>query len=656
MKISGFDTETIDGLAFMLASQEGVVRVNSLADCVRALFAPHTSVGFFYNLDYDARAILKYLDIKSCQVLYIKTKVSIEDAELGRVTFEYLPRKYLGITLARKLKKCPIRKVELFDLWQYYGMKLDAAARKYLTGEVKDDMPLEIVKNLGAYLDKPEVMAQVSAYCWQDAKLCHALAEYLINALNECHIDVERFYSTGYLAKRVLAQHHTCVSLPYNVEQFAREAFHGGRIEVIQRGHFDTLHIYDINSAYPSTIQDLQDTCECSYAFSNVPQAERYFLDATLTLRDGLDFYPLAVKRNNRTIFPRLVNHRVTITDLEHKCLVRHGLIQSIEIHRALNITPITESKPFAFVPELYAEREKGAAQSLIFKLILNSMYGVFCERTKDYRLLSAGEEYQRYKADCNAIALHRVLGMYRACQDYWACDCMACTQARSAIRTLKIQASPTRGEIETLDGIYVRRNRAGRFNNAIYASYITAATRVKVFDFAMRNLGHVVAFATDAVMLDAPTECVINPVKTLGAFSAKESGHNAVMLGSGVYEYDTESSGRVTHFRGFSTNINIRQALLSCFGDTIRLPLERVVGMAAIVAAGVKSLESLNQFIDVEKALQLNFDTKRIWQSQFVTGLDALYSVSTSKPLTVTGAKSDVFAKLETVRGTKHE
>lgn len=155
---------------------------------------------------------------------------------------------------------------------------------------------------------------------------------------------------------------------------------------------------------------------------------------------------------------------------------------------------------------------------------------------------------------------------------------------------------------------------RAGAAWHPIYASIITANTRIRVT--RMQNeYPSVVAVFTDSVISTKPLDLELSTELGEWAFSCSGSG---VLVGSGVYQI-----GDKRRFRGFESREDLVE-LIKGADKVITITKKRPLGWREIVFHGWDT-EGINEFIDVEKHLTPNFDRKRIWINDWETFRDVV-------------------------------
>ena len=146
----------------------------------------------------------------------------------------------------------------------------------------------------------------------------------------------------------------------------------------------------------------------------------------------------------------------------------------------------------------------------------------------------------------------------------------------------------------------------AGYLFNPIYASVITANTRIKVSELSYYHDSAIVAVHTDSVILTTPIED-LSP--DLGEWSHVVSG-DGVVVGSGVYQIN----GNI-HYRGYTNIPDLSDLILGNKGKLKLDVLQKLVLSWRLVAFRGADINLINRFIeDDPKTLNLNFDTKRDW------------------------------------------
>lgn len=618
MKYTALDTETYRGKAFLLSHAEGVIELNSFADFLNAC----RKLGkrfVFYNLEYDISAILKFLPETLTKRLYLEKSVTYKGC-----TFRYLVGKYFKIKWG---KEC----FHFYDIYPFYQTSLDYAARKFL-GCRKIKVNRKLIANLSPAKYKRH-KAEIDKYAIRDAKLTQQLCDIITNALDECGIETQHLYSPGYIAKRYLKLQRVKVhEIGKAFRDFIRPAFHGARIEVTRRGKIPQANIYDIKSAYPSVIRELPNFSNAEYRLSKRIISKWYFVKCRIWMYEAESYLlPYEQKLDfgqKLTVFPRYQGQSVTITSVEFQYLKKHKLAR-IEIEQVLNIF-VRDRKPFRkLIDKMFKMRAASAGKNILMKLILNSLYGIFAERIREYKSVGMVRGY--YQAMRNLEGGYRELFVHRLAQkcpharNYWMMKC-ACKYCKFLRRRMRFRSYDDKPLFQYKSNWYFKREKPGRFRNIALASFITATTRVKIFDFQRKCGKDFIACFTDSVICTANRK--LKTGKGLGNLEFKEKSP-LLMIGAGVYETAGE-----TKMRGFKWHSKFSKLMRKYPRKRIyKIPQKMRVSTGIFVRRPLVTFDDFNQIYNDEKRLNLNFDSKRIWERPFRNGRDALHSQIGSKP-----------------------
>jgi len=160
---------------------------------------------------------------------------------------------------------------------------------------------------------------------------------------------------------------------------------------------------------------------------------------------------------------------------------------------------------------------------------------------------------------------------------------------------------------------------------NPVYGAIITENVRIKVAS-VQRDYPSTVAVFTDSVI--STKELPLELSDELGGWSLKTTGLG-VIIGCGNYQI-----GDKVRFRGFPIPNSLTD-LLNKSPPLITIPITRVITWR-LVAANHWDKDLVNRFQNMDKVLNINFDTKRMWEYKWQGGDDALTTVIESQPFIV--------------------
>lgn len=370
-------------------------------------------INLFYNLDYDARALIKWIPSDLWDDLRRSRPVKYLD-----YTFNYLPSKLFSITKDG-------RKTTFFDLAQFYGKSLDYNARKYLgMAKLEGISGSEIGTQPGIWFNR---LDDIIEYCLMDCKILARLGDNFNNMLYKTlNFSTKKFYSTGSLAQEYyLTQGYIpqLDNIPPEVLKMAWNSYRGGRIEILQRGTFKSIYEVDIKSAYPAKMTELLD-------YSNGQWEQIKTGDYTEDVDAGI--YRIKASWNYPKIapFPRYVEGTETlcypiqlvgtydeylVNEKELRFLDKHPDKCDYEILDGWEFFPFKYHYPFKDVVERLfqlKEEEEDPMKKLIYKLLLNSAYG----KTAQALLIDEESPIKRYETGrlWNPIYASRITSLTR--------------------------------------------------------------------------------------------------------------------------------------------------------------------------------------------------------------------------------------------------
>lgn len=570
-----FDTETQGGRAVLLtvagpSDQSAALEFPSgFAEGVRWL-SMYSGRFVAYNMDYDARALLKFLPQGPLLALYRDESVSWRGYRIGyRAGKEFTVHGPNGLSVA------------CYDIASFFQTSLAEAARKLLKREGKDAIPKSWYARMGDVLrGGGRARLKLLSYALKDAATCRALWVELdrqFRALGVPAATLARPLSPGNVASGYFGKRLRFPGLPQEVNWLARRAYAGGRIEVYQRGYFPRVWAYDINSAYPAEMAALPDPrglevfrgravrSDALYAVykvrANIPESVRIPpLVAWHPAADKLRIYPVG-------------RWTTWVTGPEFDLLRARGWLD--EVYEGCGL--LGSRRPWlAEIAALYKLRRERPEISQAIKLVLNSVYGKLAQiddRQEAARSVGPGSR--------------------------------------------------------SIGGKYVTsRERLSSTSNFFVAAYVTAGVRLKVWR-ALEKIGWdaCILSATDGILARRRL-----PAGDLGAglgeWSQTLSFGRAVVVGAGVYALGGPE-GWSNRLRGYRSSVPLRTLL-----DSGRTRLRVVSRVAYTLAEYALKGSALNEIVDVPRMLNVNFDRKRAWARSWDSAREILRRRMGSGPL----------------------
>ena len=359
-----------------------------------------------------------------------------------------------------------------------------------------------------------------------------------------------------------------------NIKDKIFSAYYGGRTETIKRGFYEIpLNYYDFNSLYPSVMVEalpLPNSVQYHEKGSIKDVYHRPGVSKVTVehLTDELPLLPL--RYNGKLTFP---SGKFTgwYTHIEIRKAVENGYSLH-KVHETVSYS--LSCYPFSdYVNIFYAKRLKakknGSSEQLIFKLLMNSLYGKFGERKHqvvkhfDLSLMSDKEKSELNKLELKAFTFDDD-GVGYATWDE------ECTSSHVL---------------------------------PIWPVYITAMARIKLWEKA-RYLDPIY-MDTDSIV----TEKVLESSTKLGELEKEYTISKAIFIKPKMYYMNT-NHGEIVRMKGVphATKEQFRQVL-----NNEKISYSKFVKLKEGIRRNIK----VNSIINIDKSIDLE-DNKRIWLTPF--------------------------------------
>jgi len=542
--VVGLDTETDEGRVTLIADHLGYYKViHNLDELLDYIFRGPLSktLNFFYNLDYDASAILKHLPYKNLDDLTDDTQTVYRGWRGHKLTVDYIPRKRLKLTVPKEVKKIKQDGVTKFkvlnhnvcfyDISQFYGDNHEdgSGGGRKLTQTYERIFKTPYTKRLDASKQFPvdEIDREAVQYCIEDARACHRLSQHFVK-LTRSIVNLRSYFSGASLGKALLRKHlwserykfnNTKSNPHYSLHKNALLTYGGGRIETFKRGRVGACNMADINSAYPWAMTQLWDMQgSVTHTTEYLPDCKHGFYRISADIPEYWSYGPLRYEIKNMLFYPVGYLPEVWVTKTELELLRDHAV--PVEILEATQLINDDRCHPFQWVNDIYGERcrlkDAGDPRELVYKTALNAGYGSLIQTIKK----KVGSE-------------DGVPNPYDRQEDW----------------------------VKNKRGHYTKTSyeyRAGAYFQPVYAAEITALTRVKLFKDTFKRMKDVIMYATDSITTQKPLKLDYTPNK-LGAYSQKTM-QDGYVLGSGVYTLIDDTGRPHLGSRGFGKRWNVLQ------------------------------------------------------------------------------------------------
>lgn len=387
----GYDTETLNGYCRLICDSDGnycfigayPTKSNDeiLTDILTFLTknAGKSGLRWFYNINYDFRAIIKYLSNDKLIELYNNNEVKFND-----FTISYLPSKFFRITRNNHSNT-------FYDISHFFAGGLDMNAEKYLHQNKMEEVNRSILGTSKQYWVENKYL--IIEYCIKDCVLTAKLADlFYSNLWNEIKFNPKNPYSAGSISQEFFINNSVFIptvdGIPENILRLHQNNYRGGRIEILKKGYFKKLDSYDLKSAYPSIMVNLLDYTNGKWIKSTEYDEKIHgiYNIKYKWLNKDVGVFPHTV--DNLTIYPNIINDYAytTVNEQEIIFLENHLNDCQYEILDGFQFIPYVEKYPYRdcilnlFEQKEIAEAENDQNKRLIYKLFINSIYGKTAE------------------------------------------------------------------------------------------------------------------------------------------------------------------------------------------------------------------------------------------------------------------------------------
>jgi len=609
-----FDSETEEGYTRLIADSNGrMIALSNLKDYLKFL-SKHQyreSVNWWYNLSYDQNSLLKFLDRDQRKEMIIRNQIDVDGFRIS-----IIPNKELQISTLVKDEynkdgsQKIARSVFFYDLAQFYDFKPLKDLAKLVNMEKVEVEDISHI-NWKKYIVDEIYHTLINDRCIIDSEITKLLADKLTNEINKVVI-VNKYKSKATIARQyVLENLKKKLDLPdYGLLQASLDCFHAGHIETMSMGSFKNIYNADINSAYP-------------YAMSQLPSTEGIYLRNRNYEPDAIySYFKIIIDYHNDFSSPLWFmkganNYHATglfntwITKPEYEFLTVSDFKPIIE--KAYHLKETSQTiKPFEnLINDLYerrmqAKRENDPIEKVI-KVILNSMYGV---------TINTVLKYEESEDDT----------------DIWIVNAY--------------------NEIIN----YQKTFKATNMYNPLFATQITALTRMKIFNDFKKYFKDINAISTDGIYLKKKPR-TIKVSEGLGNYSLDKI-NKYILLGSGRYfslDKDDKVENSHSRFRGVSVaptqmygamdinrdkkNIEVNKTKVIKLKESQKNSNYYNLSFSSFPLQQFNQKDLFNTFQTTQKKINF-YEQRRKWFGEFETIQDIFDTQLSSRPYNISELK----------------
>jgi len=441
------------------------------------------------------------------------------------------------------------------------------------------------------------------------------------------------------------------------------EAYSAGYIEAIRFGHADKGAYADIASAYPAIIVKLYDLKDADYSDgTGTPERAKYgytFIRGYINAPKHLKFNPITIKHpvHTSTNIRASGYYKASYTIEERDFMESLGC--TFEKEHWVKIETKGELSPLAKVAQAFIDLRKelmakGDSAQYMAKIASNSLYGILFECVNTFEEVTVQKREQEEIKD---TFYKDILKKYRKKIDFKGLENEIKKYFDTDYHKIRnmwhgntgMSPDVVKQELE-YEGIYLKKDhpvdilydlnelyrkdtsykttneytieqvikagyRAGEFFNPIYATIITARTRVllaKASQAIENNGGKVVALMTDSITWSGVPEMLPEQFwkeeKTLGYFEKPEAITDIISLGAGRYGFKNSKGYQTTKKRGIDAkdDLDWHQLLETAPSNTIQMKTRSLVSVGLVLGNHQYTYRDLGRVVEVNRDIDL--------------------------------------------------
>ena len=378
-----------------------------------------------YGGSYDANMMLSSLPKKCLQQIHdgkdsqkwysLHRMIDNQEIALG-----YRPRKSLAIgkLVKRQWNEAKQRwdgtydpSITIWDVSSFFRMPFVDALAAWFPEYIHDgilEFPDGLVIDLshmrkmkrGRSTFTVDDLDEMRAYCLDETRALVKLMERLRDYLAEIGVKLSKWHGPGAIASALLEDHgvkqHVNESTSprnasvgtalYDLYMAQKRAYSAGRVEQAQFGtYLGPVYNYDLHSAFPSEMVDLPSMHGLWRNVQGMSKRKYALIHVRWRFNDMLPWYPFFFRDDKGNIsYPPTGEGWYYRPEIDVALQAHHEgkLPGKLEIVESWEYEPYDDTKPFAFIPDLYNQRlqwktkEHYNPAEKVIKLALNSFYG----------------------------------------------------------------------------------------------------------------------------------------------------------------------------------------------------------------------------------------------------------------------------------------
>lgn len=378
--VIALDGEGIDGRYVLLANNNGDYIENYLGlrteECLRWLASlDKESLKFGFAFTYDVNMILKDLSYDHLKLLRQNSQVRWGD---------WYIRHYPGKLFLAKNRVTGLS-CSVWDLYPFIQSSFVKFLEKFELTNSNEIERISSMKDQRSDFSNLDPIA-IREYCVSECRLLEKGTSMFLELFDDMGYRTNAYYSPGTIAVLEMRKRNVRAyksAPPSELFTLSDRGYFGGRAECSQVGPlYGDYRQYDINSAYPFAAKDVP--CLACGFWRQTTDVFRYGIyRIKWRCRDGTTWGPFPWRPAKSGSLKYPISGVGVVWGVE--LIAGQRFCQEIEILEGWYFDGTCDHKPFAYLADLYKERQWlkqiGDGREYVLKLILNSTYGKLAQR-----------------------------------------------------------------------------------------------------------------------------------------------------------------------------------------------------------------------------------------------------------------------------------
>ena len=399
MEFRTFDGETLDGVYFLLGNEKNFIYDKDGLSTERCLDFLHSEGQGYkctvFRLEFDVNYFVRDLPIND-----IKRFFNTEVVFYKKYKLQYYRNKIFKIWKDGK-------QVIIYDNYNFFNksfLKVIDLLKIKLTEREKYILQAGKKSRVTSFdtMDLNEVIEYNKTECKINNKICDIIAKlmresFFISNGKKINLYVKSFYGSSAIANKFLSKFSGVAEANFNylfcdksIKKHIESAYYGGRMEALKVGTFKKCYKYDINSAYPSILNNLRiiKDVKLNHRFNfqsekDIKKENLYYASVFIFDIENMGLLPHR-HRTGLLFFPQSVTGWFYGVELLQ--VLKYAEKDFIDVTIKKEIKVFLGDKIFNNqIETIYNLRKelksKNDIKHYVYKIMLNSIYGKFAQK-----------------------------------------------------------------------------------------------------------------------------------------------------------------------------------------------------------------------------------------------------------------------------------